>query len=89
MTTLPKHDPEQIKYEALLVKELGEKIGYGNMMAFASALWRKMLKDKGYPVSGAFVPTLLLLMKQEDIDDTELERKMYDDFVANLTPNRD
>lgn len=70
--------------EAQQVKSLGEQIGYGNMMAFASALWRKMLKDKGYPVSGAFVPTILQFMKQEDIDLTKGEREMYDEFVRDI-----
>jgi hypothetical protein len=49
---------EQFTKEILDVKELGEKIGYGNMMAVASALWRKSLKDKGYPTGGAFIPVI-------------------------------
>jgi hypothetical protein len=40
------------------VKELGEKIGYGNMMYLASELWKKDMIDCGYPTSGVFVPAL-------------------------------
>lgn len=44
--------------EIRLVKELGEKIGYGNMMEIASALWAKKLDDlDGNDIStGAFIP---------------------------------
>jgi len=31
---------EQFKEEMLQVKILGQKIGYGNLMTMASALWR-------------------------------------------------
>lgn len=47
-----------MKNEVLKVKELGEVIGYGNMMSIASALWRKSLKQKGFPIEGAFIPTI-------------------------------
>lgn len=46
------------EYEALMVKMLGEEIGYGNLMCWASALWRKSLADEGLPISGAFVPRI-------------------------------
>lgn len=64
------------------VKELGEKIGYGNMMSIASALWRKSLKEKDYPISGAFVPTCLEFIK-EDLQDLDKDgRKLYDKIVS-------
>ena len=44
-----------IKKEIKEVEKLGNKIGYGWMMTLASALWRKDLKDNGYPESGAFI----------------------------------
>ena len=40
------------------IKILGEKIGYGNMMGIASALWRENLKQNSCPISGAFIPVL-------------------------------
>lgn len=64
------------------VKELGEKIGYGNMMSIASALWRKSLKEKGYPISAAFVPTCLPFIKK-DLQDLDKEgRELYDKMVS-------
>lgn len=45
---------ERFKSEVAAVKRLGDAIGYGNMMTVASALWRKSLEEKGYPISGAF-----------------------------------
>ena len=44
--------------EVLEVKKLGEKIGYGHLMELASALWRKHLRDRGYPDTGAFLPII-------------------------------
>ena len=65
------------------VKELGEKIGYGNMMSIASALWRKTAKEQGYPVSGAFVPTCLQFIK-EDLQDLDKDgRELYDKMVSD------
>ena len=60
------------EYEAIAVKMLGEEIGYGNLMEWASALWRKQLKDKGYPTSGAFIPTISQLTPQQELYDTEV-----------------
>jgi len=47
------------------VKELGDKIGYGNMMSIASALWRRLLKKSGIPESGAFIPTSQSFVKNK------------------------
>jgi len=64
------------------IKELGEKIGYGNMMSIASALWRKSLKEKDYPISGAFVPTCLPFIKEDLQDLDEGSRELYDKMVS-------
>lgn len=58
--------------EAAAVKQLGELIGYGNLMEWASALWRKDLKDKGHPISGALVPKIAELSE---------DQKLYDAMV--------
>ncbi len=71
-----------IKSEVKAVKELGDEIGYGHLMALASALWRKSLKEKGFPESGAFVPTILECVEKEMAAKTRAERIMYDDFVS-------
>ncbi len=62
-------------YEAIAVKMLGEEIGYGNLMEWASALWRKELKEKEIPVNGAFVPKIAELSP---------EQKLYDDMVERI-----
>ena len=36
-----------LKEEMLSVKQLGDKIGYGNLMSWTSALWRKKLFELG------------------------------------------
>ena len=65
------------------VKELGEKIGYGNMMSIASALWRKSAKEQGHPISGVFIPTCLQFIKDDlqylGKDSIELYDKMVSD----------
>jgi len=63
--------------EVELVKQLGDHIGYGQLMCIASALWRKMLKDK-YPgtESGAFVPALFDDLK----DDEDIQRIHKEDI---------
>ncbi len=68
--------------EIIEVQELGEKIGYGNMMSIASALWRKSAREKGYPISGVFVPTCLEFIK-EDLQDLDKDgRQIYDKMVS-------
>jgi hypothetical protein len=44
--------------EKELVRQLGEKIGYGNMMQLASECWEEYMLTKGYPTSGVFVSAL-------------------------------
>jgi len=44
--------------EEELVRELGEKIGYGNMMNLASECWQDDMIRNGYPTSGVFVTAL-------------------------------
>lgn len=52
------------KIEVELVKTLGDKIGYGNMMSIASALWANKLEDSGVAPAGAFVPALSFDLKK-------------------------
>ena len=63
------------------VKELGETIGYGHMMSIATSLWRKNLKEKGYPVVAAFVTTCLPFMKDDDRKNAENTIKLYDKII--------
>jgi hypothetical protein len=66
--------------EIAAVKLVGEKIGYGNMMYIASALWRRSMRKKGYPTSGVFFPVL------PDEKDPDMVREMYhaDDELDKL-----
>ena len=65
--------------EIRLVEELGSKIGYGNMMSIASALWEKKLgPDMG---SGAFVPAIMLFIKDEYKDSVEQGRSVERSWV--------
>ena len=65
-----------LKDEMISVKQLGDKIGYGNLMSWASALWRKELDNMDCPVNGAFVPR---------IDELGYDEKIYDDWVEKFT----
>jgi len=68
--------------EINFVKNLGESIGYGHLMSIASALWRKSLKEKGYPEDGAFVPTCIAFINKEMVEMTEESNKMYDKICS-------
>lgn len=76
-----------MKNEILLVKELGDQIGYGNLMTIASAIWRKKLKDSGTPVSGAFVPTIEYFLNDEGMEIFERERPIYDKLISGHLSN--
>jgi hypothetical protein len=61
------------------VKQLGEMIGYGNMMDIASALWAIKLNGSGCHRDGAFVPALSCEVRSKT-------RKQYEnrqDMVIN------
>ena len=53
------------KDEILAVKDLGERIGYGNMMDIASALWSIKLSDDGIERI-MHVPTVEPCMKKKE-----------------------
>jgi hypothetical protein len=54
------------KSEIEQVRQLGRKIGYGNMMDIASALWAIDLEDNHGIDSGVFVPTILFMINKKD-----------------------
>ena len=70
--------------EVLAVKLLGETIGYGNMMSIATALWRKTLRDSGYPQSGAFIGTIYQLLTDEGKEIADRELSHYDKEVETV-----
>jgi hypothetical protein len=68
--------------EIIAVRTLGEAIGYGQLMCLASALWRDGLQERGYPVSGAFVPALRdFIHEKEALDITDRDIKFYDEYI--------
>ena len=60
------------KSEILEVKALGERIGYGNMMDIASALWSMKLSDDGTERI-MHVPTVEPCMKKKEWERTRKE----------------
>jgi len=64
-----QHESEDNRNEKILVRELGERIGYGNLMQLASECWQESLKAKGLPSGGAFsvgLPYDLLIKKESE-----------------------
>jgi len=68
------------KQEFESVKNIGERIGYGNLMEIASALWRDSLEKQGLPTSGAFVPTLQLWLEGEALENAKASAEIYDQW---------
>lgn len=75
------------KSEILSVKKLGDKIGYGNMMSIASALWAMNLSEKNYPTDGAFIPTIACNMKVKDakkaLEEQNRRMKIFKKMLEN------
>lgn len=70
-----------MSYDVKLVKTIGEEIGYGHLMSIASSLWRESMRDKGYPISGVFVPTCISFLKDEYKEMHEDTAKQYDKII--------
>lgn len=71
------------KNEMLAVKELGEKIGYGNMMSLASSLWAIDLQDKYGLIGGNFMPVNITAIKKSQIKRFEIELNHNKDRIRN------
>ena len=63
--------------EIAAVKLVGDKIGYGNLMSIAGALWRRMLREEGYPESGAFYPTCPSFIDKEIARETRVNENIF------------
>lgn len=76
---------DRLKIEITLVKNLGDQIGYGNLMGLASALWRKALIDSGCPKEltelSVFVPVSIAGVKDEWLDEVKGSASIYDSYV--------
>lgn len=73
------------KTQVSLIKQMGDEIGYGQLMSLASALWRAKLKETNTPVSDAFIPTIIDFLKGEEKEMAEKEVKHFDSFIKNNT----
>ena len=72
------------------VRELGDNIGYGELMTLASIIWASKLIDEGLPDDGAFYATCIVNMKESDITKGEVEyRKAWVDFYRTNILNRE
>lgn len=58
---------ELYKAQILLVKALGESIGYGNLMEIASALWGQKLEKSGASDDGACYPMIITEIKDGEL----------------------
>lgn len=65
---MTEQQEQQLAKEKEAVKQLGEVIGYGNMMNLAAELWQEHMRENNYPVTGIHIPALLL-----DIDPKKKE----------------
>lgn len=72
----------KIELETQAVKQLGEQIGYGNLMSLASALWMKSLEQSGTPMSGAFIPVCSYQIKKQYLKDVNESAKLYQVLIA-------
>ena len=70
--------------EIKAVKELGDKIGYGNMMDIASSLWAIMLEDKYGHSLGAFEPVCMFQVADKEKKKLEQSRKARNNQIRKL-----
>ena len=73
---------------ARLVAQLGSTLGYGHLMLLASALWKGELERRGLSeeaaANGAFVPVLLMDIKEERREEAAAQRKIYEEWIRTL-----
>lgn len=74
-------DDRKLRAETLMIKQLGDQMGYGHLMSLASSLWRKKLVDSKTPIEGAFVPTCIPFIEKEYQEMTIREAENYDKIV--------
>ena len=79
---------EILENEMILVKNLGNRIGYGNLMSWASALWKKELVDNGCSKELAelsvFVPVSIADVKDKRINEIKASESIYDSYVEEF-----
>lgn len=71
-----------LKAECMEIKRVCERYGYGNVMEWASALWRYNGRKEGFPESGCFVPTCPDFIKPEY--QCPEQHLLYDRIVSKI-----
>lgn len=72
------------KSEILEVKALGERIGYGNLMDIASALWTLKLERTHGIKNGAHIPTVEPFLTEEGKESSKELLKFRLDELKHL-----
>ena len=68
------------------IKRICDKYGHGNVMEWASALWRREARAQGFPEDGCFVPTCPSFIKRKYQNPKQHE--LYDGFVKKILGTR-
>ncbi len=71
----------KIKREVAVLEMLGDNIGYGHLMALATALWRRKLKAEGLPENAAFIGVCDISIKKDRLKSVMKEVHMYDEII--------
>lgn len=72
-----------LKEEIFLLQKLGNKMGWGHLMALATALWRRELENKYNSnfKSAAFIGVCECSIKKEHLEGIMKEVELYDRIV--------
>lgn len=74
----------RLRVEMQAVKQLGDKMGYGNLIGWASALWRRSLREGGFPESGAFIGVCECSIKEDRLPYVHKQEAIYDAWIDKL-----
>lgn len=72
---------DALRSEMEAVKQLGDEIGYGSLICWASALWRDLLRNRGIPESGAFIGVCENSIKESHLQEILKTEAVYDFLV--------
>ena len=84
-------DMTNLEDEIVAVYNLGQKIGFGNMMNLASSIWRVIARSKGNPVSGVFDPVLpgeVVYENRAHRDRAAVKKAVTDENIRNVLINQ-
>lgn len=77
-------EKSRLMAEMQAVRQLGDLIGYGNLICWASALWRNSLRKHGFSASGAFIGVCECSIKSDCLEDIHKQEAVYDMWVNRL-----